>query len=232
MTVGSLRIGPSLLVVLAGLALLLPGCHRGRETLDDNEEIYRKAQEYLARRRFLEAIQVLGDAGMVTPVARDLDPDIKLALADAYYYQGGTVNVIEAQSRYEQFLSFYPLHPRASYARYMIGLCLFEQAEDPENDQDYSLKALRHFERMIRELPRDDPWYAPAKVMYLKCQDRIAEHEWLIANFYYRREHWMGAIRRLETLIDRYPAARRREEALYLLARSWQRQGNPERASR
>ncbi len=219
-----------LLLLLAGLSFLLPGCHRDRELLEDNEEIYRKAQEYLARRRFLEAIQVLGDAGMVTPVGRELDPEIKLALADAYYYQGGTVNVIEAQSRYEQFLSFYPLHPKASYARYMVGVCLFEQGEDPENDQDFSLKALRHFERMIRELPPDDPWVGPARVMYLRCQDRIAEHEWIIANFYWKGEHWMGAIRRLEGLVEKYPASRRREEALYRLAHGWEKVGNPEKA--
>ncbi len=218
------------LLLLAGALLLLPACHRNREVLDDNEQIYRRAREYLARRHFLEAIQVLGDAGMVTPVGRELDPEIKLALADAYYYQGGTVNIIEAQSRYEQFLSFYPLHPRASYARYMVGVCLFEQGEDPENDQDFSLKAMRHFERMIRELPPDDPWLAPARVMYERCQDRIAEHEWIIAEFYWRGQHWMGAIRRLEDLVRQYPASRRREEALYRLAHGWRRVGRPEKA--
>ncbi len=216
---------------LAALALLLPGCHhhRKREVLE-NEALYDRAQQLIERRKFLKAIEMLGDVGLNSPVSEALDPDVKLALADAYFFQSGTVNSIEAQSRYEQFLSFYPLHPKARYARYMIGLCLTEQAEDPEKDQEYSQKALGHFEQMVGDLPADDPWARAAKIQLLRAQDRLAEHEWLIAQFYRGRQRWPGAIGRLSTLTDRYPGSRRRGEAFLQLAEAYRDVGNAAQA--
>ena len=202
------------------------GCARDRDLIDDNELLYRKAREKIARRQYLRAIELLGDVGLLTPVSETLDPQVKLALADAYFYQGGTVNTIEAQNRYEQFLSFFPTHPEADRARYMIGLCLYRQAESPENDQEYSIRALNHFESMVRELPKDSPWLVPAREMLARVQTRLAEHEWKVAEFYFDREHYAGTIGRLTYMIERYPQSLRREQALLRLAQAYRAVGD------
>ncbi|GAB4222209.1 MAG: outer membrane protein assembly factor BamD [Acidobacteriota bacterium] len=211
-------------------AIAASGCARNRELIDDNELLYRKAREKIAKRQFLQAIELLGDVGLLTPVSETLDPKVKLAIADAYFYQGGTVNTIEAQNRYEQFLSFFPTHPEADRARYMIGLCLFRQAESPENDQEYSLRALAHFEAMIRELPADSPWQQPAREMLARVQTRLAEHEWKVAEFYFEGGHYAGTIGRLTYMIDRYPRSLRREEAMLRLAQAYRAVGDLENA--
>jgi outer membrane protein assembly factor BamD len=206
--------------------VLLPGCHRSRRSDASNEALMARANDLLERRKFFDAVEVLGDVGLVEPVAEDLDPEYKLLLADAYFYQSGTVAAVEAQNRYEQFLGFYPLHAKAPYARYMVGVCLMNQADDPENDQEYSKRALQHFQLMLAGLPKDSPWLRPAKVMLVRAQDRLAQHEWIVAKFYIGREKWPGAIGRLSTMVDQYPGARRRGEALLELANAYKQVGD------
>lgn len=215
------------LVLVAVAVLVLPGCHRkrNREVLE-NEVLYGRAQRQIEQRRFQKAIETLGDVGLAAPVSDELDPKVKLALADAFFFQNTAVSIVEAQSRYEQFLGFYPTHASSPYARYMIGMCLMEQAEDPENDQEFSLKALAHFRAMAAELPEGSPWGTAARTMLARAQDRLAEHEWLIAQFYLGKSEWKGAIGRLSTLVDQYPGSRRRGPALLDMARAHRESGD------
>jgi outer membrane protein assembly factor BamD len=219
------------LIALAILSLSIPACS-GRKQLQlaDNETMLAQAQQLIARRKLLQAVQLLGDVGLVTPVAEELDPQVKLALADAYFYQGGTINVVEAQGRYEQFLNFYPLHPLAGYARYQVGACLFEQSEQPSNDQEYSLRALEHFEAMARDVPGNQPWKFAARVMAAKAQAQLGEHEWLVGKYYFDRKRWAGAAGRFRSLIERFPGSYRRENAYYFLALTHEQLGDQEQA--
>jgi outer membrane protein assembly factor BamD len=216
--------------LVLGLVIGAGGCHRRRAIIEDNQELYERAQQRIAERKFLRAIELLGDVGLREPVSEELDPLVKIALADAYFYQLGGVSVVEAQTRYEQFLSFYPTHPLASYARYMVGVALFDQAESPDNDQEFTKRALLHFEALVEDLPPDDPYLLPAKQMWLRAQNRLAEHEWQVAEFYLEREHYAGAIGRYSTLIEKYPGARRREEAFLQMARAHLAVGAPGQA--
>lgn len=220
------RSGRALFVALAVGALFAPGCHRNRTELADNATLFARAERLVERRKFYEAKQVLQDIGLVEPLTDDLDPKVKLLLADAEFFTGGTVAMVEAQNRYEQFVAFHATDPKAGYARYMVGRCLMEQAENPENDQDYSKRAVSHFETLIGDLPADSPWLRPSREALLAAQDRLADHEWLVACYYVDRGRWPGAIGRLSSMLERYPGTRRRGEALYELARAHQQVGD------
>lgn len=221
------RRGRSVLLLICGCSVFFAGCHRARKRLlDDNYQLYARAQAALADRQYQKAIRELGDIGLVNPIEADLDPQIKLTLADSYFFQPGLVNVVEAQSRYEQFLSFYPLHEKAPYARYQIGACLFQQSEDPENDQEFTYRALEHFQAMVRDLPPEDPWREAALVMVHKAQDKLAAHEWDVAMFYKKKDKNLGLIQRLQQLVDSYPNSRFREQAFLELATAYQAAGD------
>ncbi|MCU0230011.1 MAG: outer membrane protein assembly factor BamD [Acidobacteria bacterium] len=216
-------------LVLALLIATIPGCGSSKkkdQLSEDNEALYAEARKLIEQRRFVEATTRLGDVGMVAPVGEALDPMVKLALADAFFYQLGTSSAIEAQSRYEQFLNFYPLHPMSSYARFQVGACLLEQASLPSNDQEYSRRARDHFRAMLRELPPDDPWRLAALQAAAKAGDMLAEHDWQVADFYRRRGKPLGEIQRLARLVDEYPASQRREEALYRLGQAYAQVGD------
>jgi outer membrane protein assembly factor BamD len=224
----------ALLVALLLLALPLPGCSssrkKGGQLSEDNEALYREARALIEERRFSEATTRLGDVGMVSPVGEVLDPMVKLALADAYFYQLGTTAAIEAQSRYEQFLNFYPLHPMSPYARFQVGACLLEQASDPSNDQEYPRRARDHFKAMVRELPASDPWRLAALQALARAGDMLAEHEWQVAQFYRQRGKPMGEIQRLSRLVDEYPSSQRREQAMFQLGQAYTQVGDTAKA--
>mgnify|MGYP006300182939 CR=1 FL=1 len=209
------------LVLIVGLT---SGCwwrDDDRELMVDNEELYRKARVDIAQGQFFRASERLGEVGLTKAVSPELDPYVKLAIADSYFYRGGSINAIEAQSRYEQFLSFYPTHEMSSYARYQIGVCLFRQSERPENDQEYTLRARNHFRDMLADLRPDDPWRLPAAAMRQRAEDKLARHEWQVASFYVEEQEHLGAITRLEKLVREYPGALVRHEAMLVLARSY-----------
>ena len=209
------------LVLIVGLT---SGCwwrDDDRELMVDNEELYRKARVDIAQGQFFRASERLGEVGLTKAVSPELDPYVKLAIADSYFYRGGSINAIEAQSRYEQFLSFYPTHEMSSYARYQIGVCLFRQSERPENDQEYTLRARNHFRDMLADLRPDDPWRLPAAAMRQRAEDKLARHEWQVASFYVEEQEHLGAITRLEKLVREYPGALVRREAMLVLARSY-----------
>jgi outer membrane protein assembly factor BamD len=212
---------------LAALALIVgltSGCwwrDDDRELVVDNEELYRQARIDIAQGQFFNASERLGEVGLTNAVSPELDPYVKLAIADSYFYRGGSINAIEAQSRYEQFLSFYPTHEMSSYARYQVGVCLFRQSERPENDQEYTLRARNHFRDMLADLRPDDPWRLPAAAMRQRAEDKLARHEWQVATFYVDEEEHLGAITRLEKLVREYPGALVRREAMMVLARSY-----------
>ena len=220
--------------VLVLLVAAAPGCgsskKRQGKLSEDNEALYREARELIEKRRFSEATTRLGDVGMVSPVGETLDPMVKLALADAYFYQLGTTSAIEAQSRYEQFLNFYPLHPMASYARFQVGTCLMQQASDAANDQEYPRRAREHFQAMIRELPESDVWRLAAVQALARAGDLLSEHEWLVAEFYRQRGKPLGEIQRLSGMIDLYPASQRREAAMLELGKAYAKVGDTAKA--
>lgn len=219
-------------LLLAMVVAAAGGCSSKKKQsfTGDNEELYREARGLIESRRFTEATQRLGDVGMVSPVAESLDPMVKLALADAYFFQSGTANAIEAQSRYEQFMNFYPLHAMSSYARFQAGACLLRQANDATNDQEYARRARDHFTAMLRDLPPADPWRVAAMQALARSQDMLAEHEWLVASFYGRKGKNLGKIQRLTLLVENYPASRRREQAMYELGRAHREVGDEPQA--
>ncbi len=225
-----LRTASFLLLVAAVAAASGCGSKKKQTFSADNAELYREARDLIESRRFSEATQRLGDVGMVTPVAESLDPMVKLALADAYFFQTGTANAIEAQSRYEQFLNFYPLHAMSSYARFQAGACLLRQANDATNDQEFARRARDHFSTMIRDLPPNDSWRTAALQALARAQDMLAEHEWLVANFYGRKGKNLGKIERLSGLVENYPASSRRDQAMYELGRAYREVGDEPQA--
>jgi outer membrane protein assembly factor BamD len=224
----------ALLAALVLLVLAVPGCSsskkRDAHLSEDNEALYREARALIEARRFSEATTRLGDVGMISPVGEVLDPMVKLALADAYFFQLGTTSAIEAQSRYEQFLNFYPLHPMAPYARFQVGACLLSQASDPSNDQEYPRRAREHLTAMVRELPASDPWRLAALQAGARAGDLLAEHDWLVAGFYRQRGKPLGEIQRLSRLVDEYPSSQRREQAMYLLGQAYSQVGDTAKA--
>jgi outer membrane protein assembly factor BamD len=219
------RLGPALLVIVL-VVLFAPGCKKRVNKSADRkartksaQQMYDEGKALLDRGRYFRARTHLDRALSKPGVTRDLVADVNLALADAYFYDGGIINVAESLSRYTSFLTFYPAHPRADYAQYQLGLSYLKQALGPDKDQDTTHKALEQLRKVVREHP-DSEWAGKAREQMAVCRERLAESELLVGVFYQKRKAYNGAAERFKELLDKYPGYSHRDRVFFELAES------------
>lgn len=183
------------------------------------EQLLQKGRALMERRKYFRARETLERIQSRPEVTRELLAEVNLLIADAYYHNGGIINLAEALSRYTSFLTFYPTHPRADYAQYQLGLSYFKQALAPDKDQDTTLKALEAFREVERQHPGSE-WVGPAREEIRKCTERLAESEMRVGLFYVKRDAWSGAIERFRTILEKYPLYSRLDRTYFELARA------------
>ena len=169
-----------------------------------NEDLYERGRKLIEQRRFFQARKALSEIGTRETQSAALDPLVKIALADSYFYQSGPENLIEAQSRYSQFVSFYPSHELAGYAQFQVGICNLLQSPVAHLDQTFTRKAIEEFDKV----PKIDPngrFARPAEQMRERCNEKLAEHDYQVGVFYYKRKAYAGAIARFKNVLESYP---------------------------
>lgn len=148
----------------------------------------------------------------------ELGPEVRLALADTYFQEGGTANYILAASSYREFLTFYPSHPRSDFAQFQVGESYFKQRNGPDRDQTATLQSLEEFQRLLEVYPRS-PLVEHARLRIRECRNSLAEAEFKAGYFYQRtREAYRAAISRYEGILKDYPDYASLDEVLYRLA--------------
>ncbi|HZE88998.1 MAG TPA: outer membrane protein assembly factor BamD [Verrucomicrobiae bacterium] len=215
----------ALALALAAAALFAPAC--GRKNLDkvpkDREasltpqQLYEKGTELSRRGHYYRARQILEKVLSRANVGPEILGNTNLAIADAYYYDGGIINVAEALSRYTSFLTFYPTHPRADYAQYQLGLSYLRQALTPDKDQATTRQALDAFRKVETGFPTS-PFVALAREKADACRQRLAESAVRIGRFYAKRKAYDGATSRYRTVLADYPKYSHADQVTFLLA--------------
>ena len=215
------------------LALLTAGCGSKKHVPKSvppptpNRVLYQQAIEALDQRRFEKARKFLTEIGTREAQESDLDPLVKIATADSYYYQPSIENLIESQNRYQQFVSFYPSHPLAGYAQYQVGMCNLKQSAVPELDQTFTRKAIEEFDK-VAKIDTTGRWAIPALVMRGRCLQKIAEHDFDVGLFYYKRKAYDGAIARFKSLLESAPEFEKIDGVYYYLGMALLRSKNDE----
>ncbi len=173
------------------------------------EEKYRLAREYLVHSFEIEPNSVGGREAL-------------LLAADAYFLQGGTDNLIRAESKYRDFQTRFPTSQRAGYVQFQIASCLTRRVEKPDRDQSSTLKAMQEFQTIVELYPTSQ--YVQQAVEEIKSLRQIlATPELQIGRFYLRYGNLNGARLRLQYLLDNFPEFEGRDHALFLLGRTYLR---------
>ncbi|QOY96406.1 outer membrane protein assembly factor BamD [Massilia sp. UMI-21] len=142
----------------------------------------------------------------------------------------------EALAAVERFIKLHPNHPQVDYMYYLRGLINFNDqlgflsfiySQDPtERDPRATREAFAAFKVLVDKFPnskyRDD---AVARMNYLV--NAMAQYEVHVANYYYRRGAYLAALNRAQLAVQDYTDAPAREEALYLMMRSYDKLGMP-----
>jgi outer membrane protein assembly factor BamD len=175
-----------------------------------DKELYDKAMTALKKGRFDVArldLQTL----LNTYPNSEYQMRAKLAVGDAWFKEGGTAALTQAESEYEDFITFFPQAPEAAEAKMKVADIYFMQMEKPDRDYLNAQKAEQKYREMIDQFP-DSSLVPRAKQRLRETQEVLAEREFLIGQYYSTRMNWSGAIARLQTVADTYPLYSKSDE--------------------
>jgi outer membrane protein assembly factor BamD len=153
----------------------------------------------------------------------------KLAIADSYFDKGDEASMILAAAEYRDFIHSYPFSPSASFAQYRVALTYWDKALKAGRDQTKTEQALVEFKKVITDYPlSDEAKLAQAKIK--ECEERLAQHTFIIGQQYYRTKAYKAAVSRLTEILTTYPSYSRMDEVYFFLADSYFRWGKSQEA--
>jgi outer membrane protein assembly factor BamD len=168
-----------------------------------DKELFDKAMIALKKGRFDVArldLQTL----LNTYPSSEYQMRAKLAVGDAWFKEGGTAALTQAEAEYKDFITFFPQAPEAAEAQMKVADIYFMQMEKPDRDFNNAVRAEQEYRAMIDQFP-DSSLVPRAKQKLREVQEVLGEREYLIGSYYASRENWAGTIARLQTVADTYP---------------------------
>jgi outer membrane protein assembly factor BamD len=128
----------------------------------------------------------------------------KLSVGDAWFKEGGTAALTQAEAEYKDFITFFPQAPEAAEAQMKVADIYYMQMEKPDRDFNNAVRAEQEYRAMIDQFP-DSTLVPRARQKLREVQEVLGEREFSIGQYYATRENWAGAIARLQTVADTYP---------------------------
>jgi outer membrane protein assembly factor BamD len=223
---------------LAALLLLPVGCASSgpkkpdkltTELLSEPKEVlFEKGKALIAKGKFEDGRKYLNHVFETYP-NETMGREALLMVADSYLKQKNTKNFTEARYRYRDYLNRYPGAPKRDYARYQFALCYDLEHEKPDRDQTSTREAIDQYRNLIREFP--DSGYAGAgRERIRQLTDLLAEHDFGVGYFYYRKGATASALGRFTTLEERYPDYGAKDKLYYYHAKALERLGRKDEA--
>jgi outer membrane protein assembly factor BamD len=127
-----------------------------------------------------------------------------LKVADTFYHAGDLESLTEAQLRYKDFANRFPNDPNRAYALLMLGKVSYSQQKGALRDLTPLREASTNLKTLVQLFP-NSPYTKEGQELLSKCLEELAQHEFLIAQFYSNIGAWQGARQRLEYLFANYP---------------------------
>jgi len=231
---------PTALAAAAAALLSLAACGGKHVSLSGKlkfgataEESYQAGVELLKDESFPEAQKFFDHVKTKYPFSKYAALS-DLRLADLKFEQKLWAEAIEA---YKEFVRLHPTHEEVDYADYRIGVSYLRDAPGDfalfppahEKDERQVVGAADAFKSFLEKHP-GSKHAADAKKLLGKANGRLAEHEWYVAEFYFKRKKWAGAAGRYETLVEKFPGTVHEPEALIKLAQACVRLDEKHRA--
>ncbi len=130
----------------------------------------------------------------------------KLAVADAWYKEGGSAALTEAEQEYRDFITFFPNVPEAAEAQLRIGDIYFKQMDVPDRDYSKATHAEQEYRTMLKQYPdAPKPILDDARQKLREVQEVLADREAELGSFYASHGNWPASIARYQTVVDTYP---------------------------
>ncbi len=207
--------------------IVIAGCSAKKSAKRDKDRsfltadaLYERAMEELADENLRKAEEFLERIQLIDPATvRRLEPLVRLGMADVTFYYEDDLSLIEARSKYLDFVTLYSDHPRAPYAQLQAGMCSLLQVRHHTRDQTLTFEAIADLRGVMRRYP-SSPYADAALDMIARAETTLASHDFAVGRFYYNKKAWDAATHRFKRILDRYPRYRDREELYFYLGRA------------
>ncbi len=151
-----------------------------------------------------------------------------MEIAYTYYKEGETAQAIQTADR---FIRQYPNHPSVDYVYYLKGLASYNDdlgiigrllSQDiSERDAKAAREAFDAFKDLVNRFP-ESRYAEDARARMRFLVNAQAQAELNVAKFYYSRKAYLAAIQRAQTVVRDFQRTPAVEEALVLMARSYE----------
>ncbi len=191
------------------------------------EQHYNKALKIFNARNFFEAapsFEELKEKFPVSPFATLAE----LRLGDCHFLQDELELAIHY---YDNFKRLHPNNPNVPYSIYMTGICHFEQLLSTDRDQTAALEAVEYFQSLI-ELYPESPYAGKAMCKMSEAKKQIAEHEFIVGQFYLTNKKYKGATERFTKVLKQYPKSIDKAKIYYHIAQADFESGNTPRGTK
>jgi len=190
------------------------------------EEAFAKAEKLIDNFEYEEARRILGEVknndstGRYAAIAR-------LKIAESYAEEE---NYESAVAEYRRFIDSYPDSQYAPYAQYQIAMLYFSRIRGPERGAGEAKLALKEFRKLKELFPRN-PYKEIVDINIKKCLHIIAEYEFIVGEFYFKKGSYRAALGRFLGLLERFPDYDSADRVLYFIALSYLYSGDEARAN-
>jgi outer membrane protein assembly factor BamD len=218
---------------LAGVVVMLAACGstpKDPESQWSAERLYAEAKEEASVGNYDRASKLYERLeGRASGTALAQQAQIERA-----YMLYKSADKVQALSVLERFIKLHPTSAALDYALYLQGLVNFNDnlgilgslsGQDlAERDQQAARDSYQSFKQLVDQFPQS--LYADdARVRMNYIVNSLAAYEVHVARYYYRRGAYVAAANRAQTVIADFQESPSAQEALYIMAQSYDKLG-------
>jgi outer membrane protein assembly factor BamD len=218
---------------MLAVAVLLGGCGIRRKKYDNpitkdtqqpDKVLFDKAINDIEHSRF-EIARLLLQNLINTYDTSEYLAKAKLAIADAWFREGGAHGLAQAEAEYKDFILFYPAMEEAAEAQEKVCDIHYKQMDKADRDPKHALLAEQECKQLILQFPNSK--FAPLAQQKLRdIQEVLADSEFRVGTLYQKKGSFPAASNRFQALADHFPLYSKADEALWQLADSYHRMGD------
>ncbi|MBV8810760.1 MAG: outer membrane protein assembly factor BamD [Acidobacteriaceae bacterium] len=221
---------PKRAILLALSFGLLAGCIRHKyetpivkNTQQPDKVLFDQAMNDIERGRY-ETARISLQTLMNTYESSEYMAKAKLAIADSWFREGGANGMAQAEAEYKDFILFYPGMEEAAQAQNRVCEIHYKQMDKSDRDITQTLRAEDECRQLLVQFPNSK--FAPLAAQRLRnIQESLADHEFVVGNFYWKREMNPAAANRLNALVNQYPLFSKDGDALYEAGDAYSKMG-------
>jgi outer membrane assembly lipoprotein YfiO len=193
--------------LIGAILILIGGCSQKsaklqRSVVPPDKNLFETGSDYLEKSQYIKA-RLAFQTLISTYPDSEMTPLSYFAMADSFYEEGGTENLLQAEDQYKNFIIFYPNHPKAQDAQMKVVSANMKMMRSPDRDPQYSYAALREIKAFMQRFP-DSDFLPIVRQLKTEVEENLAAGDLGVGRFYEDKGNYAGAIGRYRGIIDEY----------------------------